>query len=178
MSVDLIKNHVTPYEGVKRFYFEFILNQIIRIADLKNQSKRILDYGSGLGFLKKKLIKSKNTVINYDIIEELSDISNWKNLSFDIIVFNQVLDYLSESEIIQLMQDIKVINPKSEIIYSVGYKSIIKRIAMHILDKKDAYDGMKTSEERQYEIIKPFFDIKKTYNIFFLHKIFLLKFKE
>ena len=178
MEIDLAKNHITPYEGIKKFYFEFILDQIIRIADLHNQNKQILDYGSGLGFLKKKLINSKNNIINYDIVKELSDVNDWKSINFDIIVFNQVLDYLSENEITQLIKEIKEINPNSEIIYSVGYKSIIKRAAMYVLNKRDAYDGMKTSEEKQYELLKPFFNIKKTYTIFFLHRIFLLKFKE
>jgi 2-polyprenyl-3-methyl-5-hydroxy-6-metoxy-1,4-benzoquinol methylase len=45
------------YRGVAKIYFNKILNTIIDFGNLKEEEGVILDYGCGVGHLKKKLSK-------------------------------------------------------------------------------------------------------------------------
>ena len=57
----LKKNHVTKGNFISNIYFNFIY---FLIANLVNyQNKIVVDFGGGLGFLKKKLIKKGAKVI-------------------------------------------------------------------------------------------------------------------
>ena len=48
----------------QRYYFLSAINNIIKIADLKNTNKTILDFGCGQKILS-KILKNKK-IINYD----------------------------------------------------------------------------------------------------------------
>ena len=64
-------------------------NKIIEVGNF-HEKKNVLDYGCGTGDLKKLNLQKKNksTIINYDIIEELSEIKDWREINFDTIVFS------------------------------------------------------------------------------------------
>ena len=74
---------ITSYKGISKFYFEKILEEIIKIGDLKNNNKKILDYGCGERELQKKLNKK---IFNYDIRPEYSELENINNIDFDTII--------------------------------------------------------------------------------------------
>ena len=58
-----MKNITTNYEGIFSFYYKKIIKQIIKIGDLKKNTK-ILDFGCGTRQLEKYLLS--NNIINYD----------------------------------------------------------------------------------------------------------------
>ena len=87
---NLNKIPTTDYNDFfQKVYFISIIKNIIKIADLDDTKKTILDFGCGQKILSKTLKNVK--VLNYDIKEEFSDLKSYKNLKFDIIVFNQCI---------------------------------------------------------------------------------------
>ena len=79
--------NITKHNFISGIYFNSILKKIINII-IENKFTKILDFGCGFGYLKKKLIKKGNNivVINYDIIQELSEVKTYKILQFDFLV--------------------------------------------------------------------------------------------
>ena len=72
---------VTNYnEFPQKYYFLSIINEIIKIANLKTK-KKILDFGCGNKIISKVLIKKR--VLNYDINPAYSDFKDYrkKNLT-------------------------------------------------------------------------------------------------
>ena len=84
--------NVTKSNFISKIYFNKIYQLIISIGKFEKK-KVILDFGCGLGELKKINLKKKNKskIINYDIIQKLSDVTKYNNINFDTIVFCQVL---------------------------------------------------------------------------------------
>ena len=84
------KLYTTKPNIVSFLYFLIIYMTVIKVGNFK-QKKKILDFGSGLGYLKKLNSKLKNPskITNYDKITKLSDIKRWQNKRFDMVVFCQ-----------------------------------------------------------------------------------------
>ena len=79
---NLNKIPTTDYNDFfQKVYFISIIKNIIKIADLDDTKKTILDFGCGQKILSKTLKNVK--VLNYDIKEEFSDLKSYKNLKFD-----------------------------------------------------------------------------------------------
>ena len=74
------KLYTTKPNIVSFLYFLIIYMTVIKVGNFK-QKKKILDFGSGLGYLKKLNSKLKNPskITNYDKITKLSDIKRWQN---------------------------------------------------------------------------------------------------
>ena len=88
----------TDYSKItQKYYFLSIAKNIIKIADLKNTEKTILDFGCGQKIFT-KLLKNKK-IINYDVKPEYSECKSYEDSKFDIIIFNHVLMYMSSKEI-------------------------------------------------------------------------------
>ena len=101
-------NNVTKPNFITKVYFYFIHIKIISFLNL-NKNDVILDFGCGLGSLK-KLIRKKfkyANIINYDVLRNLSEIDDWKKIDFNKIVFCQVLYLLDEQEITDILKFIK-----------------------------------------------------------------------
>ena len=84
----------TPYKGLSKFYFEKIIDTIIKEGNLFKKNLNILDYGCGLKYLENKLNKK---IFNYDIDKNLSEITNWNKRAYDIVVLNHVIMYMNEN---------------------------------------------------------------------------------
>ena len=84
------------YKGISSIYFKSIISNIVKIGNLNNNNKIILDYGCGIKFLSKNLPHKK--IINYDINPEYSECDDYKKLYFDIVIFNHVLMYMNKNE--------------------------------------------------------------------------------
>ena len=83
------KKHVTSPNFISSIYFNFIYKKIIDFLDYE-EKKIILDFGSGLGLLKKKIInKTKHSVINYDRINELSEVEDWRQKNLILLSFHR-----------------------------------------------------------------------------------------
>ena len=91
----------------QKYYFRSVAKNIIRIANLKNTNKVILDFGCGQKIFSK--ILKNNKIINYDIKPEYTEHESYENLDFDIVIFNHVLMYLYPEEIEELINKINLI---------------------------------------------------------------------
>ena len=99
---NLNKIPTTDYNDFfQKVYFISIIKNIIKIANLEDTKKIILDFGCGQKVLSKTLKNVK--VLNYDIKEEFSDLKSYKNLEFEMVVFTHVLMYMKPSEISDLL---------------------------------------------------------------------------
>ena len=172
------KLYTTRPNIVSFLYFLTIYLMIIKIGKF-NQKKKILDFGSGLGYLKKinKKLNNPSKIINYDKIAELSEIKKWDNQRFDTVVFCQSAYMLSRRELNSVLRRIKRKNPKIEIIVALSTRSFLNRLMSKILGHKDAYTGLKlTPKIEEQEFLK---NCKIMSKVSFLNlfKVFLLRFK-
>ena len=88
-------SNITKHGRISGIYFNNILKNIISLINTKKKV-RILDFGSGYGYLKKINKKFKIRIINYDIIKELSDINDWRKVKFDYLVSTHVFMYFKK----------------------------------------------------------------------------------
>ena len=159
----------------QRYYFLSAINNIIKIADLKNTNKTILDFGCGQKIFS-KILKNKK-IINYDIKPEYTECESYEDLHFDIVIFNHVLMYLPPHEIIELLDKIKKINPNCEIIAGLGKLNFISKIVMMMALHFRAHRNAFSTYKEQVNIFKNKTKlIKKKSNIFFMTDIYYLKF--
>lgn len=116
------------YQGISKFYFDRVLDKIIRLGNLKSEKGLILDFGCGFQHLKKKL-KGKS-VVGYDIIPELSDVKNYKNLRPSVIVCNAVFEHMDEEELRKTLNNFKNMNNNAKLVVALPTENIVSRIGM------------------------------------------------
>ena len=167
----LTKNY---YSGITKFYFDVTLKSIIKIGDLNNGKKNILDFGCGFGELKKKVII---TVYNYDKVMYYSDYKNWKTLDFNYFVANQVIYLFSEEELINLLDSIKKINSETILIIGISKQNLFSKILKNVLNFKNAHLFTKLNYKEQIDILNYKCVMIKKIDNFFLITIFLYKLK-
>tara|TARA_A100001015_G_scaffold285086_1_gene352229 strand:- start:1785 stop:2309 length:525 start_codon:yes stop_codon:yes gene_type:complete len=167
-------SQITHYKGPGKIYFNKILIEIIKLAKLDQRNIQILDYGCGTKQLSKLLNKK---VYNFDILEEYNEIKILDYKKYDLIVFNHVLMYLKDYEIVELFDKIYSLNKNCEIVIGLGRQNLISQILKLITFNFKAHKGTKISYLQQINIIKKFniLDYKK--NIFFMTDIYYLDFK-
>lgn len=177
MSDNYKKNHVTKPNFISSIYFNFLYNKVINFLNF-GEKKIILDFGAGLGILKKKIInQTKHTVINYDLISELSEIKDWRDIQFDVIIFSQVLYLFSPEEMKTLLFQLKKHNSKLIIINVFSTQSFINKIGKTLLAHSDAHDGTKISPKEEEKLLLNYCELLKVKNYFNIFKILKLKFK-
>ena len=167
--------NVNYYNGIKGIYFSSVITNIIRIGNLNNLNKIILDFGCGSKILSKRLDQKK--VLNYDINPNYTEHDDYKKLNFDIVVFNHVLMYMEKKEIISTFQNIKEINKDCELIFGIGKEGFVNKIAAAAALNFSAHKGTLTTYKQQKEILNSSTQILKSKkNIFFMSDIYYAKF--
>ncbi len=161
------------YKGIYNVYFDKTINSIIDIGKLDSGQKKILDFGCGYGQLKKKI--KNNIVFNYDIDAKFTDFNDWKVLSFDYLVANQVFYLFSKTELNEFLDDLKKINPKTKLIIGISYQNLLSKILKNLLKYKDAHKFTKLSYDDQLEVFKKKCNLLKKKDNFFLNKVFLFE---
>jgi hypothetical protein len=171
--------NITRHNFFSGIYFNYILKKIVDLI-VEKKFKKILDFGCGFGYLKKKIIKKNNyvTVINYDIIKELTEVKTYKNLQFDCLVANQVFLLFEKKKLKNLLIYFKKKLPGLRLIVVISRQSILNHIGKFILNEKNAYKGSKLSPSIEFKILKQHCLILKKINIFFLTDIYLLGFNK
>ncbi len=166
---------VTSYSGFTRFYFLRILSQIIEIGDLKRTNKKILDFGCGFGFLKERL--GPQLVTNFDIVEELSDVSDWRAADFQILVANQVFSAFDKDSLAKLLIELRDYNPKLTLIIGTSKRGIFNKLGMFLTARRDAHDStvLKLNEEMLIYFNSGLKVIEKR-SVFFLCDILKMRF--
>ena len=168
------KTQITNYKGLKKFYFDKIISDIILTGNLKLSNKKVLDFGCGEKRLQYKL---KKKILNYDINPIYSDFEDYNGLEFDIIVFNHVLMYLTQDEIKELFQKIYKKNPKCEFLIGIGKQNFLSKILKNITFNINAHVGTISSYNEQLKIIEENLKIIKKKNIYFMTDLIFAKFR-
>lgn len=152
------------YRGFAKIYFNRILATIIKFGDLKKAKGLILDWGCGLGHLKRKL---KNNVIGYDIIPELSDIQDYRNLKPAQIVLNNVLEHLYPQEIRKILTEFQQMNPRVVLLVCLPMENWVSKIMMRLANCKNAHDDHVSQYKEINKIIEEKYSLVKRRYIFF-----------
>jgi SAM-dependent methyltransferase len=152
------------YRGLSKIYFEKIITIIIAFGDLRKGEGLILDFGCGLGHLKKRL-QEKN-VIGYDIIPELSDVADYKTLTPSKIVLSGVLEHMYIDEIEKLLHDFIQMNPYAELLIFLPTENFVSKIAMHLAGQVHAHDDHISKYKDINKVIEKYYYLKKRKYIF------------
>lgn len=147
-----IDYRVDYYKGFAGIYFNKILEMIIEFGDLRNEPGLILDFGCGLGHLKKRLPGAN--VVGYDIIPELSDVSDYRNLKPKQIVLSGVLEHLYNEETDALMKEFQSLAPRAVLLVSLPTENWISKIAMRLAGQKSAHDDHVSKYQEIEKIIE------------------------
>ena len=168
---------VTDYEKFpQKYYFLSIVKEIIKISGLDRSDKIILDFGCGQKIFSKLL--PGNKVLNFDINPLYSEIKDYKDYRFDLVIFNHVLMYLKPNEIGALLDTIKKNNPKCELIFSLSRQNLISKIAMFVTLNFTAHEKTLSSYLEQVDQFKDkTVIVKKKLKIFGITDIYYCKFK-
>lgn len=169
----------TEYKGITQFYFSKLLNTIIRIGDLERDNLNILDYGSGYGVIKKILNKRNKlvNVINFDIQPELTDISDWHNVDFNVVVANEVFYTFDPQELEELLQDFRKYNSKVEFVVGISKQSFLNNVGKVLFGKPDAHNLTKILPKDEIRILSKYLYILEHKSVWFLADVYRLKFK-
>lgn len=166
---------VTDYRGISRLYFFKLLDSIIDVGSLDRRNIRILDFGCGENRLKQRL---GNKVTGYDILENLSDIKNWRTESFDVFVANQVFYTFTPQELTSLLTELHQIRPDVELIVGISRQGLLNKIGKFLLNKRGAHDNTRLSPDEEKRVLTSFCTIEQEENIFFLSNVYKLRFKK
>ena len=168
---------ITKPNFITKYYFDLIYKNIIKIGKF-DENKAILDYGCGYGYLKKWNLKIGNNskIINYDIIEELSEIKNIFDVEFEKIVFCQSLYLIHKIEIIELLRKLKNKQPNLTIIAVISKQSLLNKFLSIILFHWKFYDSVKTKPQIEEKILRENCTVEEEHD-FILSKLIKLKFK-
>ncbi|OGF30638.1 hypothetical protein A3H09_01670 [Candidatus Falkowbacteria bacterium RIFCSPLOWO2_12_FULL_45_13] len=137
-NTDTIDYRDDYYRGPAKFYFNKILETLISFGGLRRESGLILDFGCGQGHLKKKL--PGVNVIGYDIIPELSEVKDYRELVPAQIVLSGVLEHLYQDEIKVMLNEFKRMNPRANLLVYLPTENWLSKIAMRMAGKKNAHD--------------------------------------
>lgn len=166
---------ITDYNKFpENIYFNKIVNEIIKIGNLKKTNKTILDFGCGNKIFSQKLPYSK--ILNYDINPNVTEIQDYKNYNFDIIILNHVLMHMNKKQINNLFYDLKNINSKMLFLIGMGRQNIFSKVGKFILGQHKAHDKSFVSYFDQLNLIKKNLEIIKKKNVLYLTDVFYCSF--
>lgn len=165
---------VTSYRGIAKYYFLHLLNKIIKLGELDTKDCSILDFGCGENQLQKILGEK---VVGYDIIEELTDIDDWKKAQFDTLVANQVFYSFDERQLSSLMDQLSQYNNDITIIVGISRQGLFNNIGKVIFGNKNAHSLTKITPKEELAILLQHCNLIRKNNILYLTDLYLLKLK-
>lgn len=169
------KKGVTDYSGLAKFYFRYLLKQLIKVGALERPGITILDFGCGNSELK-RILPNAN-VIGYDIIPALTDVDDWRNVNFDVLIANEVFYSFEEHQLAALLDELRRKNNKLELVAGISRQSIVNNIGKFLLGRPDAHSATKIGPKKELEILRRYCEIKHKKNVFYLADVFVLAFK-
>ena len=172
------KLYTTRPNVISFLYFLTIYISIIILGRF-NKKKKILDFGAGLGYLKKINLKLKNPskIVNYDKIKYLSEVTKWEKVKFDTVVFCQSAYMLSKKELNDVLKKMRKNNLKAEIIVAMSTQSFLNKLISQLLGHGDAYTGLKLKPKDEELVFFKKCKLIKKFNFLFLYKVYLFNFK-
>lgn len=152
------------YKGFAGIYFQKILEIIIEFGNLRNEKDIILDFGCGIGHLKK--ILGKNNIVNYDIEPSLTEISDYRTIKPKKIVLSGVLEHLYLDEIEKLLEDFIKMNDSVELLVYLPTENFVSKIAMRLAGQKNAHDDHVSKFKEINILVEKKFILKKRKYVF------------
>jgi hypothetical protein len=168
-------SYVTDYLGFSKYYFRHLISTIIKIGKLDHSQDIILDYGAGLGILKKLL--GSDRVVNFDVIKDFSDIEDWKSVHFDVLVANQVFYLFDEKMLMRFLSDLKGLNSQVKLIVGISKQGLLNKAGMHFFGKKNAHKGSKLLPRDELNILNKYCTIINKKNVLWLADVYLMVFR-
>ena len=169
-NTDTIDYREDYYWGLAGIYSRRNMRTAIKIGDLDKEMGLILDFGCVVGHLKKKLA-GKN-VVGYDIMPELSEIDDYKNLRPNKIVLLSVLEHLHLDEIDKLLNEFLAMNPEAELVVLLPTENFISKIAMRLAGQSNAHDDhVSRYKDINKAIEKYYYPQKRVYNFWGMAQI-------
>jgi len=165
------------YEGIAGIYFNRLLDTLIDVGDLDRADVKILDFGAGYGFLKKRLSYANCKITNYDIEKDLTEIDDWRHCDFDVMVANQVFYLFEADQLRGLLRELKEIKPDVELVVGISRQSILNNIGKVLLGKKEAHSGTRISPEVELKILRSELEIMSKKSVLQLSDVYRLRFK-
>jgi len=155
INLKKIPYSITNSKFITKIYFDWIYKKIIEVGNLERDIIAI-DYGCGFGHLKKlnMRLNNKSKIINYDIVNELSEISNIFDVKFDLIIFCQSCYLMKEDEIHTLLNKIKIFNSETELIFVISKQNIINKILSILTFNFKFYKNVITKPNTEMKIIE------------------------
>ena len=159
-------------------YFKKIIHEI---ANFINSSGRenltVLDFGCGEGYLKKYCNEKKfsHKIVNYDVIQENSEVKEWQGVRFDVFVANHVFCLFTETELEDIIQKIKQINPNVEMIVGVCRAGLVNSICKTLANQKNAHSYNRINATEEISILEKNFKPIGRKNVFFMTDVYKLK---
>ena len=170
---------MTNYGFITGIYFRKILKTIIEVGGFSDKNVNILDFGSGRGMLKQMVAKSCESanVINYDIIKKFTDIQNWQNFKFDVMVANQVFYTFEREDLIELLTNLKKYNKDLILLVGISRQGLLNNIGKVILGELDSHYGTKLKPKQEVEILSSYMNIISQKSVWKLADVYYLNFK-
>ena len=169
-NADTINYSEDYYWGFAKIYHCRNMKTVIDLGDLKNETGLILDFGCGVGHLKKML--NKKNVIGYDVIQELSDADEYRNLKPKKIILISVLEHLYLDKIDRLLKEFLEMNPEAELLILLPTENFVSKIAMRIAGQPNAHDDHVSKYGEINKVIeKYYYPKKRIYNFWRMAQI-------
>jgi hypothetical protein len=148
------------------------------MGELDRKGREILDFGAGHGVMKTMLEGTGAHVTNFDIEPDLTEVENWQDVSFDIMVANEVFYAFEPQQLMDLLDEVKIHNPRAEIILGVSKQSFLNNVGKILLGKPGAHKGTKIGPKREIAIFKESMEVLEHQSVWFLADVYRLRFKQ
>ena len=165
------KPGVTRYDGLGGLYSDWLIKKIIQVGCLRRPGLKILDFGCGVGRLKSAL--HRDSIMGFDIDPELSELADWRDFGFNVLVSNQVFYAFERHDLELFFENLALHSPEVEIIVGVSNRGILNKVGMILLGRSRAHSAAKLTAAEELEVISKFIDFRKIANFFWLSKIYV-----
>lgn len=167
---------VTLYSGLSKFYFRYLLRQIVKVGRLERPGITILDFGCGRGELRRLLVGAK--VVGYDIVPELSDVEDWRMVDFDVLVSNEVFYSFSEADLEQLLVELKEKNDSLELVVGISRQGLLNNIGKYLLGRPDAHSATRLTPKNEIRIFEKYCEVVAQSTFMTLVDVYLWRFRK